>query len=101
MRGGSRVSFHQFVTLNKLLFRMGGLLVMCDAPLGAILETWRGRAAAEYVKDEDKLGEIVESYGVLTERLTRQTREPGRLHVYDFTEHMGSAGERARKIVEE
>lgn len=100
IRGDSRVSAAQLVTLNRLLFGCGGYLVLCEAPEDTVLGLWRARLEMEYVKDEALIRAIMREYRLLTAlSATSAVDNQGRLVSYDFTKHIGEAGGFAGRLI--
>lgn len=98
MRGEARLTAPQMTTLHRLLQDLDGVLVMCNTRSEEIIRRWRERRAQEYVQDEEKVRAIIKEYDLL-ERAVLMTFGPGRLHFYDFAEHINRAGDFADKII--
>jgi len=62
MRGTSRISTAQLRLLNRLLFGLGGVIILCNPPFAYALGAWQSRQAREYVGNEFDLESIYRTF---------------------------------------
>jgi hypothetical protein len=63
VRGGSRLRRPDLARLERLAAAAGGVVVLCRPRLAACLESWRGRRAEEYPREEAQVRAVWREYG--------------------------------------
>jgi thymidylate kinase len=62
-RGGLyRVTDHQISVLDRLALRCGAVIILCDAPIDAIISCFKSRKQIEYLDNELQLVGVVNEY---------------------------------------
>jgi hypothetical protein len=80
MRGRSLITVEQLRLLNRLLFSLGGKVILCDTDDPSIEKNWLARRGEEYLDDGDKLYQVIFKY----RELVQQELDTEDVWVYDY-----------------
>jgi hypothetical protein len=85
VRGTSRISPAQLLLLNRLIFGLGGVVILCNPLFGYARAAWERRRDREYVTDEGLLARVHALFNLTWELefndcLNTRTYDPERWH---------------------
>lgn len=96
MRDKSLITAEQLRLINRLIYGLGGAIILCDTNANGIVDRWRSRIDSEYVKEVPQLRAIIGAFRHLAD--TEFVNHISFLR-YNMTEYQGMADHFARSTI--